>query len=761
LKLASGLSRQITLKYDGSFSEESDPLGYYVLKPYDSWAEYDGDGEKEYGEAVDRYKTGTLFFVYWVGYFTPAYSPRNYLETTKTSVWASSEHANTEIEQYYICSTVTIEDLSVTPMDIGTNGIIAEYRNYVWSVEVSSSIDYNDFNYVQIILDYNTEHEVILVWTRNIDKDYDSWHPSSYEEISGDANFTEQEDYKNIFYFDDDASTVEAYVLNYPNDNTTYVRLNFTGYFMLEHPTRELQDVKVVATAYENKEEKTRVFSNVYWVETKPWWETGAIDGGWTGNNYFSPYVKPSSGASDCNWVAAKLHIPNFQLLRYSFNPYSNETQPASGNWYAYDYYIYIRLYVGREVQKQYRVLIGTMFNCTEEWFWQRYIYPMFDYDHWWTRVCVHEKISGTWQNVIPDAPSLGTGIFVSHSKQAFNTSLTMEMWITKTNDQLGLRFINVKYDDKSAAYVEHLDEYAEQQYVDIRLDLPTNYLNMDTWGVEIEWWLEQRACDGYSEIRLVRDTEIRNQEKEGIDDPPLVLPTEEENWGFWEFLRPAFNWLVSMLYAVLKPLFDAIVGALTTVWTTIFSAITALWSVVVQGLDTLLYWITGQPNLFSSAITTLASWWNDLVTWLTILASNISNIVALIGKSLVIVGAFLDKAIKTLVWFVQKAIGGIIGAITLFWEFFTGTGRFETIGKLSWAILVILAALFPMMYLNHLFSAMRTGGIMGFVEQFKDDLLMLKGLFEGFVWVFEYIWQKFREVYGFIKSHIPTMGGT
>jgi len=99
-----------------------------------------------------------------------------------------------------------------------------------------------------------------------------------------------------------------------------------------------------------------------------------------------------------------------------------------------------------------------------------------------------------------------------------------------------------------------------------------------------------------------------------------------------------------------------------------------------------------------------------------------------------------------------------LVNAMSLFTEFFSGTGRFAIVGDLIRASLIIFAALFPMIYMAHVFSA---GGILAMIERVKDDLLMIKGLFEGLFWIFEWIWQRFREIYGFIKSHIPTLGGT
>ncbi|MHA1288461.1 MAG: phage tail protein, partial [Candidatus Thorarchaeota archaeon] len=755
LKLASGLSRQITLKYDGSFSEESDPLGYYVLKPYDSWAEYDGDGEKEYGEAVDRYKTGTLFFVYWVGYFTPAYSPRNYLETTKTSIWASSEHANTEIEQYYICSTVLIDSFEVTNPDLSGNGLIAEYKTYNFQVIIHSTIDYNDINYVQLILDYDTEHEVHLVWTRQVTKDLSSWHPSSYTAVSGDNNFTEGQDYKNIFYFDKSASTVEAYVLNYPNDNTTYVRLTFKGYFMLQHPVRDSQDVKVIAVAYENNEEKTNIFNDAYWVENKPYFtQTSEGNAGFFYDDPWKPYVKNDDMGT---YAVTSYYVPNFQHFSLNFHVLSSDV-PVDEEW---QFYSELHLFKNLERQIAVGIFIDMNLTATRSFTNVEVMYYEHGYyegggGYWaWTRAT---SATGSDFIVRFDANSRTTG------------NLKIDFWISEDNTQIGVRIQTTEYlstwswNDEVGNYTTNTQYFETMIDIDKNYDqnLPLqNYLEADVWAE-----IDHGICVGLGGITYEAHVEttglfLKHEKKEGIPRPYLEVPQSGESWGFFEPLRPIVTWFSKVLYALLKPLFDAVVGALTTIWTTVFSALTSLWSVVVQALDTLLYWITGQPNLFSSAITALASWWGNFVNWLTILASNILNIASLIGNALSIIVLFLDKGIKTIAWFVSSVATQIANVISLFWEFFTGTGRFETIGKLSWAILVILAALFPMMYLNHLFSAMRTGGIMGFVERFKDDLLMLKGLFEGFVWVFEYIWQKFREVYGFIKSHIPTMGGT
>lgn len=248
-----------------------------------------------------------------------------------------------------------------------------------------------------------------------------------------------------------------------------------------------------------------------------------------------------------------------------------------------------------------------------------------------------------------------------------------------------------------------------------------------------------------------------------------ITAPFKGIAQGIYNLLAPAINVIGDLVGAVVNPVINtigtlvvnALGGTWSVIWTALVSGISTIWQGVLNALDAIIFWVLGSPEgsetLFSDAIDGIVNFLTSIPTYVTWMTSQISNGIDMITQVVLFLSELINNAVEFITNLVTGILTPIVDTMSLMYEFFTGTGRFASIAGLPWAVAIIAFALFPIMYIGHLVKG--KSGIGDIAEQFMNDLMLIKTMFEGLTWVFELSWQKFREIYGFIKSHIPTLG--
>jgi len=763
-KVRLDLGQGIVLQWEnGIFSKYADPDYYFALDRYLS----ETSVESKFYLILD-----------FVGDFSGTFSPKDTAQDVTITLYTYNEGiiSNTIEDFYYIKGTLGKRTFTFSLAPFEEQGrVVAEYKDYNFSTTIDSSIGYWEFDWVRMTLAHGTDREVKLLWTRT-----ENTTTTGY--VSDTAMFTEEEDLKNIFAFNKDLCTV------YWDESVKELTITFVGQISLLYPTRKPQDVYVEARSHKTEDIVEKEFANAFWVETNMMVETYSNSGGFVNDDPWQPYI---IGDKKDAYAFSVFKFSKFQHLQYAIKIQTNHSiEGFLYKWFPFDWNIIIKFIDPKtETVLDGFGLVGRFSYNTS--ITGHYAVTAEDYAHWWL---FRREAGGRteddyapdltidnpkWDYVIGNDNSTAFFVVADSTQKIRKASndheyfFVIDIWISRDNGYLKIRITNGIYYDTSRAYDSSTNTFVNAQHAEYSFLLRDNYTDYAFWTVRIDplglFQLEQDS-NVVTRTILAKSIMIKTDEMTGIDDPPVLEPTPEEDIPWW--IRPivdALRWLASALYALLKPLFDAVVNAVSGAILWLIGSLTLVWNAFVSAMDSLLAF-TGNPHLFSDVIKAIRDFAlaiGSLVGWL---GQALTTVVDLILALAEWTFEFFFYIWGVIVWILNpalnifRAVGDMFGIAiawlngTKYYSLFDGRliADFTNLqnlkfagmtgGKVIFAIIAIPALLFQFMFCVTRMS----------LAPLLAPIILVKNFVTGVIDVLKPIFEIFLKIAKFIRDLLP-----
>jgi len=481
---------------------------------------------------------------------------------------------------------------------------------------------------------------------------------------------------------------------------------------------------------------------------------------GWTDYNPMSPWAG-DAGTGFC-YAATVYQIARFQMFHATLKLYQENANngyfvikwiPKYNDTDQGKYEMYIKIYQ-----------IGSPSNVTVEW--KRY-YASNDNEE-----------------------TLKTETYRFDASSSNTYEFTVDVWITLDGKYIGMRITNKNDSPEDTEFYEYFFELKDAS------NSSRIYNYFDTVS---KLYYEVDRSSGSTGIVRVDETKVfnvQNVEMKGIENPMVVLPAESGSWGWFEPLRQAFLSIGSGIYTALKPLFDALGAATSAIAPALNSLLSpiltelsnvlgglassivnamvgitqTIWQAFVDSLDWIGLQIFGQDNLAQNAINSVVTWLQKIIPKISDMLAAIPYIADTITDGISWVLTFLSYSMDMISWFFTNVLYLIILIPSLFIAIFTGGTVNVPFTDIVWdfsilnpfvqaggAFVIIAGVLISLMWAKYILLG---GDIYHLPKRFIDTVGGFKVVFEGVFWVFEWIYYRFRELYGFVKSHLPFSGG-
>jgi len=269
-----------------------------------------------------------------------------------------------------------------------------------------------------------------------------------------------------------------------------------------------------------------------------------------------------------------------------------------------------------------------------------------------------------------------------------------------------------------------------------------------------MKFWARVYRTGDYSFNYTLKDYDllefkyINNGPMEGINTPILV-PTQMPT-------MPAGGFLNILLSSFLR------VGDLFV------RALLAGAPLFIGAIDNGLFYITGRRGMFSSAVGVMMTAFTIVWGWVLITASAIPYMATFVVQFVLFVTTLIVYVLQAVVWFTTNTLSLIGFPILFIIALFTGTTftlPFTTIVADFSSVQGIVGL--PIIFLTNggfilifLIKYLIDDGMSGIPGRVVNLFVMARMLFENLFYIFQWMWQQFRQVYGFVKSHLPFLSG-
>jgi hypothetical protein len=221
---------------------------------------------------------------------------------------------------------------------------------------------------------------------------------------------------------------------------------------------------------------------------------------------------------------------------------------------------------------------------------------------------------------------------------------------------------------------------------------------------------------------------------KEGIDTPePLepMLPDIPQGG--------IFGWIASTLGNLATSVFNVFSGGFSV-----------LARVIVGGIDALLGFIFGTPNMFSGFLTAISNYLSQLGYMVANAGTFLSNIVTLFVNFFSGLGNVIINGINMLVWWITQLIMVIPNMIIFFSDMWNGTGMFE--GSIALKDMATIIGLAILMWFT---VGISVHGIGWGIQQIEMLMNISSVMLTILMWFFNVLVQ----IVQFVLSFIPFVG--
>lgn len=291
--------------------------------------------------------------------------------------------------------------------------------------------------------------------------------------------------------------------------------------------------------------------------------------------------------------------------------------------------------------------------------------------------------------------------------------------------------------------------------------DDSSNVINCKVVGL-VRAWVQVRKipnADTDDDTWSIREYNILNfklasDRMEGVDTP-IFVETKEITMPQTGFLQPLYKAISNIGNAVTQSIFNVA-------------------KLMIGAVDTFLVYMGLPSGTFSTMMNLVMIQFTTIIGYLEIITTQITNMLLVMGYMITAVGSFMGMIIDSITWLALNCLGTPLHMIKFFIAILNGTD-FTYMGN-TWnltgdyvGILDAGKSLLPYVlsfaFIFWLFTGNPYGAGKDSPEQIPKRVIMafswLKEAYTSIFWIYTRLKNEIISMYNFIRSHIPSMGGS